>query len=604
TAVDNSGNVASCSFTVTVNDTEAPTVSCGNAAGLISRGLFGGDSLLGFASFANDVTLANDGGVCGAVYEYDNEVTDNCPNFTLVQTSGLPSGSTFPVGATTNTFLATDGSGNTSECSFVVTVVDAEAPVINCPASVTVNNDGGVCGAAVNYTVSSSDNCPGETVAQVGGLSSGSVFPVGTTSNSFTVVDASGNQAACSFTVTVVDAEAPAIVCPASSTVSNDPGVCGAAVNYAVSSSDNCAGETVAQTSGLASGSVFPVGTTSNSFVATDAAGNTAACSFSVTVNDTEAPSITCPANVTVSCVRDIPAANTALVSASDNCGVTGVSHVGDVATGTGCAGNARVVVRTYSVSDIHGNTASCTQTLTAEATPVVATASNDVVVFPLYADSACATISVVGAGGCAPLTYAWSNGSTATSQNVCPTTSTTYYVTVTDAQGCTGVDSVRVCAIDLRCSGGTNNGQGGTGQGGNGSTNGNGIVHIAICHIPPGNVGNAMVHCIPAPAARQHLLQGHGGDYLGACGSLSSRACTSGNNKMAAQPAGNETLDSKVSMNVFPNPTNGALNVDVACSNCGDEGIYKIKVTDIYGKQFYAAELNVALGEGKTKLD
>jgi hypothetical protein len=34
----------------------------------------------------------------------------------LVQTEGLPSGSLFPVGTTTNTFVVFDGSGNTATC--------------------------------------------------------------------------------------------------------------------------------------------------------------------------------------------------------------------------------------------------------------------------------------------------------------------------------------------------------------------------------------------------------------------------------------------------------------------------------------------------------
>ncbi len=41
---------------------------------------------------------------------------------TVVQVGGLPSGSIFPVGTTTNTFLITDGSGNTTSCSFDVNV--------------------------------------------------------------------------------------------------------------------------------------------------------------------------------------------------------------------------------------------------------------------------------------------------------------------------------------------------------------------------------------------------------------------------------------------------------------------------------------------------
>jgi hypothetical protein len=56
----------------------------------------------------------------------------------------------------------------------------------------------------VNYNVTSTDNCTGQSLTQTAGLASGSVFPYGTTINTFTVTDASSNAAGCSFTVTTV----------------------------------------------------------------------------------------------------------------------------------------------------------------------------------------------------------------------------------------------------------------------------------------------------------------------------------------------------------------------------------------------------------------
>ncbi|MEM5567059.1 HYR domain-containing protein, partial [Psychroserpens sp. AS72] len=144
----------------------------------------------------------------------------------------------------------------------------------------------------------------------------------------FVVTDASGNTATCSFDVTVVDNENPTIACPGDITQDTDLGICGAIVTYSVTSADNCPGQTITQTAGIASGSQFPVGTTTNTFLVTDDSGNTATCSFDVTVNDTEAPIVDCLSlqvqldefgNGTIS-ENDINGNST------DNCGIASIS--------------------------------------------------------------------------------------------------------------------------------------------------------------------------------------------------------------------------------------------------------------------------------------
>ena len=75
--------------------------------------------------------------------------------------------------------------------------------------------------------------------------------------------------------------------CPANITVSNDPGQCGAVVNYpAPTFSGNCGTVTVSQESGT----FFPVGTTTVTVTGTRLDGTSDSCSFDVTVNDTEPP--------------------------------------------------------------------------------------------------------------------------------------------------------------------------------------------------------------------------------------------------------------------------------------------------------------------------
>ncbi len=126
-----------------------------------------------------------------------------------VLTSGLPSGSSFPIGTTTNTYTVYDSNGNTDSCSFNVLVQDVQAPRVFGSNSV-VTTDSAACSAVVNYSsIGASDNCGIDTVYQIGGLPSGSVFPFGVTTNTFVSVDVHGNPDTASFTVTVNDEEGP-----------------------------------------------------------------------------------------------------------------------------------------------------------------------------------------------------------------------------------------------------------------------------------------------------------------------------------------------------------------------------------------------------------
>src|SRR6185503_1461832 len=86
---------------------------------------------------------------------------------------------------------------------------------------------------------------------------------------------------------------------------------------------DNCPGTTYVCSP--ASGSSFLKGTNSVNCTATDASGNIGSCTFTVTVEDHELPTILCPANIVVStsgsgCVSNV----TFTALPADNCsGVT-----------------------------------------------------------------------------------------------------------------------------------------------------------------------------------------------------------------------------------------------------------------------------------------
>src|SRR5437868_490765 len=239
-------------------------------------------------------TVNTPGGVCTSNVTYTTTATDNCGTATV--NCSPASGTAFALGTTTVNCTANDGHGNTASCSFTVTVTDVEPPVITCSANKSVNTSGGVCTSNVTYTTTATDNCGTATVNC--SPASGTAFALGTTTVNCTANDGHGNTASCSFTVTVADVEPPVITCSANKSVNTSGGVCTSNVTYTTTATDNCGTATVNCTP--ASGTAFALGTTTVNCTANDGHGNTASCSFTVTVTDVEPPVITCSANKTV----------------------------------------------------------------------------------------------------------------------------------------------------------------------------------------------------------------------------------------------------------------------------------------------------------------
>lgn len=339
-ATDASGNTSTCSFSITVIDTEAPV----------------------FTACPADVLVGNDPDQCGAVVSWDPPTSsDLCSSTTISLIQGPPSGSTFPLGVTMITYQAVDEAGNSSQCSFTVTVEYSDAPVIlGCLGNFSVPSEPGDCGANVTWTEPTVDlTCPNATITQTAGPPNGSFLTVGTTVVTYTALDDAGNSSICSFNITVLDQEAPVFsTCPSNISLSNDPGLCGASVAWtAPFANDNCSGVTVTQTSGAASGSFFPVGTTTITYTATDASGNTSACSFTITIIDDEAPLAICtPTTIFLDELGSATLTPDQIDGgSSDNCGIVDQIVAPNVFTTPG------IHPVTLNVIDAAGNSSTCT---------------------------------------------------------------------------------------------------------------------------------------------------------------------------------------------------------------------------------------------------
>ncbi|MBW6491252.1 MAG: HYR domain-containing protein [Lentimicrobium sp.] len=358
TVVDEYGNSATCTMNVTVVDNEAPTIIC-----------------------PEDIAVNTDTGVCGAdVTVPQPVVSDNCGIESLVNSfNGTDNASGFyPAGTTIVTWIVTDIHGNTAECSMNVVVADNEAPVIICPEDVAVNTDPGVCEA--NVTVSQpevSDNCGIESIVNdYNGTSDASgIYPVGTTTVSWIVTDIHGLTAECSMVITVTDNEAPVIECPENISVNTDQGVCEAYVEIPQPVvSDNCGIESIVNSfnGSVDASGIYPTGTTTITWTVTDIHGLIATCEMTVTVADNEMPVIECPEDMTMTAGTDCNAVVEIPVPVvSDNCGI---ENLVNSYNNTGNASGSYPVgihTITWTVTDIHGNTATCEMQLTVVAGPV-----------------------------------------------------------------------------------------------------------------------------------------------------------------------------------------------------------------------------------------
>jgi hypothetical protein len=347
TATDVSGNTSSADFTVAVTDIEKPTITAPGA-----------------------YSVPNDGGQCGAtIANIGTPVTnDNCG--VLSVTNNHPS-TFYPVGTTIVTWTVTDIHGNvTDTAQQSITVMDNELPTI-VVSNTSVNNTPGLCSATVILPIPvTHDNCG---VAGVTNNHPSPIFPVGTTTVTWTVTDNNGLTKTALQTVTVIDTEKPTITAPDAYSVPNDAGQCSATIASIGTpvTNDNCG---VASVTNNHPSPIFPVGTTTVTWTVTDNNGLTKTALQTVTVTDTEKPTITAPDAYSVpndagQCSATIASIGTPVTN--DNCGVASVTnnHPSSIYP----VGTTTV---TWTVTDNNGLTKTALQTVTVTDTekPVVIT--------------------------------------------------------------------------------------------------------------------------------------------------------------------------------------------------------------------------------------
>ena len=424
TATDSIGNVATSTFQVEVLDDQFPTL----------------------AGVPTGITVTNDPGSCEAVVAWAAPVaSDNCPDPVISFSQGP--GTTFPLGTTSVLYTVADASGNAASLSFDVIVEDGEPPLIlGAPTSVDTSTEPGVCTATATWTEPTfSDNCPGATLTS--NHAPGETFSLGSTVVTYTATDAAGQVATATFPVTIADLELPLILgTPANITMVADPGLCAATTTWAEPvASDNCGAPTL--TSDIPSGAQFPFGSTTVTYTATDASGNVALTSFTVTVNESEPPTISAvPLDITVPNDPGLCSASVSWTqpSVADNCGLVNLGS--DVQSGASFPVGTTAV--TYTATDLTGNTALATFTVTVQDIDPPAIATGPPVIVPvnlLGCDAVVTILSPTVTDNCGVLDMSNSFTGTSDASGTYPPGTTTVIFTATDIHGNVGTATLDV---------------------------------------------------------------------------------------------------------------------------------------------------------------
>ncbi len=210
----------------------------------------------------------------------------------------------------------------------------------------------------------------------------------------------------------------------------------------------------------------------------------------------------------------------------------------------------SELVAGTYSViiMDALGN--SLIEVFTIEEPSLItASTSENTTVYFGYPDAACTTLSLNNIeGGTAPYTYLWSTGESGEEITVCPETTTTYTLTITDANGCTIDKEIVVEVVDVQCGNNPNN------------------PKVQICH-------NGHTICVSQRAVQRHLDHG---DVLGAC------------------PDGGDNQVKIRNVRIFPNPFRRNLNIKL---NASKNTKTKIAIFNLYGNKVFQSRKQLKKG-------
>ncbi|MFZ6053331.1 T9SS type A sorting domain-containing protein, partial [Halocola ammonii] len=350
TAVDECGNASTAVQVINIVDTTAPV----------------------FDAYEAELEMA-----CDDVQETSLSATDNCSDVEISMEESFDAEAGC-IGVITRVFTAVDACGNAATAEQVITLTDDVAPVLNdVPEDMTIecsdlptefegeqgDNIGGELTGLDQILFYldqmevpfpyATDNCSEVDVTFEPFLvTEGLECPVvATCGKVFTATDACGNTVEQTFTVTIVDTQAPEFeYVPADAAYSCDEEyVLEDAVAF-----DSCSNASVEVSEEIIPGDCENNYSIVRTFTATDDCGNSSEATQTIVISDEEAPVFTSvPQGNEISCDEELPSE---MATAEDNCGIATVTFEDETIEGD-CA-NSYVIERTFTAVDVCGNSA------------------------------------------------------------------------------------------------------------------------------------------------------------------------------------------------------------------------------------------------------
>ncbi|MDH5299895.1 MAG: HYR domain-containing protein [Gammaproteobacteria bacterium] len=266
TVTDASGTSSTDSIIVNVVDNQAPTVSAG-------------------ADVVVEATSTQ-----GAQHNVAYTAADSC---SLNGVTVNPTPQYYPLGNTTVTVTAFDKANHSASDSMVITVRDTTLPSLTIPTDKVI--EATALPMSVNIgNAQASDIFPVTVVNNAP-----ATFPLGQSLITWTATDANGNKRSAQQKITVRDTIAPSLLITQGDAVLEATSRGGAPYSIGYNVSDSCVGCGTINVLLIPSLSIYPLGITPVSVTATDHAGNKTSKQVSIKVQDTIAPTLTIPADVT-----------------------------------------------------------------------------------------------------------------------------------------------------------------------------------------------------------------------------------------------------------------------------------------------------------------